>query len=165
MPRRQIIWSLFPKFWNISKHLAEKGNSVLRTFPKSAATVSYLSVKKSGRCSRPESRLFRRPITSVNNIRRVPRRRLRRKSISSSRRLSRSDKSVHSLRHPSSTRPTFRHKSRSRRNTPRAGNRNNDRFRLPLPPQTTLTIKVLHARHPKRNPFLRPFWVLSFYLR
>ena len=25
MPRRQIIWSLFPKFWNISKHLAEKG--------------------------------------------------------------------------------------------------------------------------------------------
>ena len=30
---------------------------------------------------------------------------------------------------------------------------------------TTLTIKVLHARHPKRNPFLRPFWVLSFYLR
>ena len=35
----------------------------------------------------------------------------------------------------------------------------------PLSPQTTLTIKVLHARHPKRNPFLRPFWVLSFYLR
>ena len=135
MPRRQIIWSLFPKFWNISKHLAEKGNSVLRTFPKSATTVPYtkkcLSVKKSGRCSRPESRLFRRPITSVNNIRRAPRRRLRRKSISSSRRLFRSVKSVHSLRHPSSTRPTFRHKSRSRRNTPRAGNRNNDRFRLP----------------------------------
>ena len=135
MPRRQIIWSLFPKFWNTSKHLAEKGNSVLRTFPKSATTVPYtkkcLSVKKSGRCSRPESRLFRRPITSVNNIRRAPRRRRRRKSISSSRRLFRSDKSVHSLRHPSSTRPTFRHKSRSRRNTPRAGNRNNDRFRLP----------------------------------
>lgn len=37
--------------------------------------------------------------------------------------------------------------------------------RVPLSPQTTLTIKVLHARHPKRNPFLRPFWVLSFYLR
>lgn len=35
----------------------------------------------------------------------------------------------------------------------------------PHSPQTTLTIKVLHARHPKRNPFLRPFWVLSFYLR
>lgn len=35
----------------------------------------------------------------------------------------------------------------------------------PPSPQTTLTIKVLHARHPKRNPFLRPFWVLSFYLR
>jgi hypothetical protein len=35
----------------------------------------------------------------------------------------------------------------------------------PTSPQTTLTIKVLHARHPKRNPFLRPFWVLSFYLR
>ena len=35
----------------------------------------------------------------------------------------------------------------------------------PSSPQTTLTIKVLHARHPKRNPFLRPFWVLSFYLR
>ena len=35
----------------------------------------------------------------------------------------------------------------------------------PTTPQTTLTIKVLHARHPKRNPFLRPFWVLSFYLR
>ena len=35
----------------------------------------------------------------------------------------------------------------------------------PFSPQTTLTIKVLHARHPKRNPFLRPFWVLSFYLR
>lgn len=32
-------------------------------------------------------------------------------------------------------------------------------------PLTTLIIKVLHARHPKRNPFLRPFWVLSFYLR
>lgn len=40
-----------------------------------------------------------------------------------------------------------------------------DRFEIPPPPQTTLTIKVLHARHPKRNPFLRPFWVLSFYLR
>lgn len=40
-----------------------------------------------------------------------------------------------------------------------------DRFEIPLSPQTTLTIKVLHARHPKRNPFLRPFWVLSFYLR
>ena len=38
-------------------------------------------------------------------------------------------------------------------------------FKEPLSPQTTLTIKVLHARHPKRNPFLRPFWVLSFYLR
>ena len=37
--------------------------------------------------------------------------------------------------------------------------------RIPLSPQTPLTIKVLHARHPKRNPFLRPFWVLSFYLR
>lgn len=35
----------------------------------------------------------------------------------------------------------------------------------PSSPQTTLTIKVLHARLPKRNPFLRPFWVLSFYLR
>lgn len=35
----------------------------------------------------------------------------------------------------------------------------------PNSPQTTLTIKVLHARLPKRNPFLRPFWVLSFYLR
>lgn len=44
-------------------------------------------------------------------------------------------------------------------NTAVAGNGN------PLSPQTTLTIKVLHARHPKRNPFLRPFWVLSFYLR
>lgn len=38
-------------------------------------------------------------------------------------------------------------------------------FGEPNSPQTTLTIKVLHARHPKRNPFLRPFWVLSFYLR
>ena len=26
MPCRQIIWSLFPKFWNISRLLAEKGN-------------------------------------------------------------------------------------------------------------------------------------------
>lgn len=32
----------------------------------------------------------------------------------------------------------------------------------PLSPLTTLTIKVLQVRHPKRNPFLRPFWVLSF---
>lgn len=33
----------------------------------------------------------------------------------------------------------------------------------PPSPLTTLTIKVLQVRHPKRNPFLRPFWVLSFY--
>lgn len=33
----------------------------------------------------------------------------------------------------------------------------------PVSPLTTLTIKVLQVRHPKRNPFLRPFWVLSFY--
>ena len=34
--------------------------------------------------------------------------------------------------------------------------------RIPLSPLTTLIIKVLQVRHPKRNPFLRPFWVLSF---
>lgn len=32
----------------------------------------------------------------------------------------------------------------------------------PATPLETLIIKVLQVRHPKRNPFLRPFWVLSF---
>ena len=38
-------------------------------------------------------------------------------------------------------------------------------LKVPASPLTTLIIKVLQVRHPKRNPFLRPFWVLSFYLR
>lgn len=32
----------------------------------------------------------------------------------------------------------------------------------PLSPLTTLTIKVLQVRHPKRNPFLGPFGCFPF---
>ena len=42
------------------------------------------------------------------------------------------------------------------------GKNRDGRFMVPFSPLTTLTIKVLQVRHPKRNPFLRPFWVLSF---
>lgn len=35
-------------------------------------------------------------------------------------------------------------------------------FLQPIPPLTTLTIKVLQVRHPKRNPFLGPFGCFPF---